>query len=158
MQQETKQKEERVFYRSLLILPISFILWLLYCVGGILPTKFLPPCFFHALAGFSCPGCGCTRAVEALFRGDILASLCYNPIILYAVLCYLCYLLSYIGEMIYYRVAKKFPSRIREGNFVNILAKLHSPQARCRYLYISIYVLLGFSVLRFFFELWQYIS
>jgi hypothetical protein len=38
----------------------------------------LPPCLFYQVTGFACPGCGNTRSVLALLRGDILASLRYN--------------------------------------------------------------------------------
>lgn len=31
---------------------------------------FLPPCLFHQLTGWHCPGCGSTRAVLALMEGD----------------------------------------------------------------------------------------
>ncbi len=36
------------------------------------------PCVFHLVTGFKCPGCGNTRAVLALMRGEILAALRYN--------------------------------------------------------------------------------
>lgn len=42
-------------------------------------------CFLLNVAGFYCPGCGGTRAVNALFHGDILASLWYHPLVLYTV-------------------------------------------------------------------------
>ena len=37
------------------------------------------PCLFHAMTGFYCPGCGGTRAVAALLRGDLVSSFCYHP-------------------------------------------------------------------------------
>ena len=33
------------------------------------------PCLFHLMTGLYCPGCGGTRAVRALFRGDLAMSL-----------------------------------------------------------------------------------
>lgn len=44
------------------------------------------PCLFHFLTGFYCPGCGGTRAVRALLRGDVVKSFCYHPFVLYAVI------------------------------------------------------------------------
>ncbi|BCU77691.1 DUF2752 domain-containing protein [Luteolibacter sp. LG18] len=38
-----------------------------------------PQCVFHRLTGLECPGCGGTRAFFALSRGDLSASLRYNP-------------------------------------------------------------------------------
>lgn len=40
-------------------------------------------CRFRALTGYYCPGCGGTRAVDALIRGQIIASLRYHPAVLY---------------------------------------------------------------------------
>lgn len=42
-------------------------------------TTFPPPCIFRKATGIYCPGCGSTRALRALFRGDFLAALRYNP-------------------------------------------------------------------------------
>lgn len=43
------------------------------------------PCLFHFITGLYCPGCGGTRAIRALFHGEILKSFCYHPFVLYAV-------------------------------------------------------------------------
>ncbi|MBQ8040800.1 MAG: DUF2752 domain-containing protein, partial [Lachnospiraceae bacterium] len=45
--------------------------------------RFMPLCTFYKTTGFYCPGCGGTRAVFALFRGDILKSLFYHPVVPY---------------------------------------------------------------------------
>ena len=37
------------------------------------------PCLFALMFHLYCPGCGCTRAAEALLRFDILGSLIANP-------------------------------------------------------------------------------
>lgn len=47
-------------------------------------VRFMPLCMFYTTTGFYCPGCGGTRAVFALFRGDILESLFYHPVVPYA--------------------------------------------------------------------------
>ncbi len=43
------------------------------------------PCMFHSLTGLYCPGCGGTRAVRALLRGDLRMSFQYHPLVLYTV-------------------------------------------------------------------------
>jgi hypothetical protein len=43
----------------------------------------LPPCSFHALTGFYCPGCGAARALHHLLRGELSAALrCNLPFVL----------------------------------------------------------------------------
>ena len=41
------------------------------------------PCVFRMFTGLYCPGCGGTRAVKALLRGQIGMSLYYHPFVLY---------------------------------------------------------------------------
>lgn len=47
--------------------------------------RFLPqiPCFFSEVMGIYCPGCGGTRAVEALLHGRLLQALWYHPLVPY---------------------------------------------------------------------------
>ena len=51
----------------------------------ILPNFKMPPCMFHEMFGIYCPGCGGTRAVVALLKGQLLKSLWYHPLVLYTV-------------------------------------------------------------------------
>ena len=48
--------------------------------------SFVPPCAFHEFTGLYCPGCGGTRAVRFLVRGNIWKSFIYNPTVLYTVI------------------------------------------------------------------------
>lgn len=43
----------------------------------------LGTCMLHLLTGCYCPGCGGTRAVYALLRGEVWRSFCYHPFVLY---------------------------------------------------------------------------
>ena len=47
-------------------------------------VQLIPLCSFYVGTGFYCPGCGGTRAVVALFHGEILRSLFYHPVVLYS--------------------------------------------------------------------------
>lgn len=45
-------------------------------------------CVVYRLTGFTCPGCGGTRAFTELLRGHIGASLLYHPLVLYGAVWY----------------------------------------------------------------------
>lgn len=47
-------------------------------------------CLFKAITGKQCPGCGMTRAIASILRGDFQAALHYNfrVIIVFPLLCY----------------------------------------------------------------------
>jgi hypothetical protein len=46
----------------------------------------MPPCRLNYFLGLLCPGCGGTRSVDALVRGDIFTSLRLNPLVIFSVL------------------------------------------------------------------------
>lgn len=43
-----------------------------------------PPCLFHRLTQLQCPGCGATRAVALLLKGDVTAALRHNAMLVVA--------------------------------------------------------------------------
>lgn len=53
------------------------------------------PCMLYTWFHIPCPGCGGTRAVEYLLRGQIMDSLKAHPLVLYGVVCYLYFMISY---------------------------------------------------------------
>ena len=42
------------------------------------PPRFLPKCVFHVATGLHCPGCGNTRAANALLHGDVVEAFRQN--------------------------------------------------------------------------------
>lgn len=58
--------------------------WVLARVDPNAPGSLLPPCPFHALTGWYCPGCGSTRALHALLHGDLSQALAMNPLLVAA--------------------------------------------------------------------------
>jgi hypothetical protein len=44
-------------------------------------TRYGPPCPLHSMTGLDCPGCGATRALVALTRGDVAAAFGHNVFI-----------------------------------------------------------------------------
>ncbi|MBN3041015.1 MAG: DUF2752 domain-containing protein [Candidatus Omnitrophica bacterium] len=45
-------------------------------------TRFVPPCLFHELTGYNCPGCGGFRSLHALLKGDIIQAVRFNPLLI----------------------------------------------------------------------------
>ncbi len=43
-------------------------------------APFLPPCVWHAVTGWPCPGCGSTRAMLRLLHADVAGALATNPL------------------------------------------------------------------------------
>ncbi|MBI4559147.1 MAG: DUF2752 domain-containing protein [Candidatus Hydrogenedentes bacterium] len=44
--------------------------------------RLFPPCPFHAITGFHCPGCGSLRALHALLRGHLVEAFDFNPLMI----------------------------------------------------------------------------
>ncbi|MCH5264309.1 MAG: DUF2752 domain-containing protein [Lachnospiraceae bacterium] len=149
-------KEQRTYYFCLLLLPLIVLLALLYQSPVYYPSRFMPPCLFRSITGFSCPGCGCTRAVEALLRGHIFQSLRFNPLIFYCFFLYLAVLLSHTAERLIFFITKKLPSFAKEGSPFHILTRIHGMKIQNIHLMILVYLFLGFGALRLLLELWQH--
>jgi Protein of unknown function (DUF2752) len=65
------------------------LLWAVLVLGGVYVfifepgrTGFFPPCLFKALTGFTCPGCGSTRALHQLLHGHLFDAFSLNPLLL----------------------------------------------------------------------------
>ncbi|MDR1594877.1 MAG: DUF2752 domain-containing protein [Prevotellaceae bacterium] len=48
-------------------------------------TDFFPPCLFHKLTGFECPGCGTQRAVHSLLHLKVKQAFFYNSALFFAI-------------------------------------------------------------------------
>ncbi len=90
--------EEYLYRTGWVLLPIGII-------GAFLITNWLVPllpesseCLFWKFWGIYCPGCGGTRSLLALFRGDFLQSAWYHPLVMYVVLMYAWFMLSHTLE------------------------------------------------------------
>ena len=53
----------------------------LLLAAGLILLVALVQCPFRFLTGISCPGCGMTRALLALLRGDFAAAYYYHPLV-----------------------------------------------------------------------------
>jgi len=66
-------------------------IWLLLIAGAVYlyvfepgRSGFFPPCMFRTLTGFTCPGCGTTRALHQIVHGHLFAAFMLNPLLLIA--------------------------------------------------------------------------
>jgi len=48
-------------------------------------TGIFPSCLFRLLTGYTCPGCGSTRAMHQLLHGHVVAAFELNPFFLLAI-------------------------------------------------------------------------
>ena len=78
---------ELIYRRSTVI-----VIWSLLLAGSVYlyvfepgKTGFFPICLFRALTGFTCPGCGCTRAMHQILHGHFAAAFMLNPLFLLAI-------------------------------------------------------------------------
>ena len=80
------------FIFGLIALAATMASVLLYVCTGFNVLNIKYPCFFYYITGIYCPGCGGTRAVKALLRGDIWQSFIDYPPIIYGIVVYLVFM------------------------------------------------------------------
>ena len=96
-----KNKNNYLFFS--VIFTFSFLLIIIFIYNIFFIDVFkIPSCIIYDQFGIYCPACGCTRAAIALCNFNILASIKYNPIIVYSILS----LLIYSGFKINYLLFK----------------------------------------------------
>jgi hypothetical protein len=85
-------------YKKILVILMPFVLCpVVYFVGVFTVNNFaLPPCIIYSLLHIYCPGCGMTRSVIALLKGDILLSLRENVLILMLIVIVLLLYIEYV--------------------------------------------------------------
>ncbi len=98
---EPKSLEEELYLIGLIFLGVAALcvpLFLLFLNGKDLSKSL---CVFQVLLGMYCPGCGGTRAVNALFHGHFLLSLWYHPLVPYGAVLYLAYMISWTAARLH---------------------------------------------------------
>ena len=90
--------ETAFFVVGIILAAIAIVIAALFALFPEVFARFRFPCMFHEITGLYCPGCGCTRAVKALLGGRIIDSFVYNPIVLYGVALYICFMGSQLFE------------------------------------------------------------
>lgn len=93
---QQKSLEEELYQAGLVLFAISAVAVPFFGLV-ILPKLNLTQsgCIVWLLFGAYCPGCGGTRAVNALLHGHFLQSLWYHPLVLYSVVLYFVFMASW---------------------------------------------------------------
>ncbi len=99
---------EEVLYRfglaAALVAVAGCLLWQLAPQGLHDWWKQYSFCMLYRFTGFTCPGCGGTRAFAALLQGRLIESFLYHPLVLYGGMWYLCFMgshtMAWIGRKV----------------------------------------------------------
>ena len=84
-------------------------------------STLFPPCPFHYLTGWYCPGCGSLRAIHQLLHGNVRAAWAMNPlsVVLFPFLAY-----GLAREAISYGTGRPLPQFAAPGAWIRALCAL----------------------------------
>jgi hypothetical protein len=77
-------------------------------------SRLFPPCPFLTATNCYCPGCGAGRALHSLLRGDLLAALSYNPLLMLSLPMLGYFYLSFLTENL---IGRRLPMPYRFGAY-----------------------------------------
>ncbi len=104
-------------FGKLIILVIEFGLLFLYMKCGV-----SVPCMIKSFTGFRCPTCGMTRAIMAIFKGNVIESISFNimgiPLVILLIIMDVLVIIDVIGNKKY---LNRFWIRFSKGYVVLIL-------------------------------------
>lgn len=76
------ERTERICYRVLTSLYMVVALAVVYMQCFHIELYSASECYMYRMTGYYCPGCGGTRAVQALLHMELIRSLRYHPVVL----------------------------------------------------------------------------
>lgn len=92
---ETRTLEDKLYLCGWMLAPVLLVLCMCFSA---MESDSAPGCIFYRLFGAYCPGCGGTRAIKAFCSGRVLTALWYHPLVPYAVIVYLLFMISHTWE------------------------------------------------------------
>ena len=104
---------EQIFYKlGQIFLAISIIIFAILFFTDFEVISRLPGCAFFERTGVYCPGCGGTRAVICLIRGDVIRSFMFHPFVLYFAFTYTIFMVYEFCKKHFKLLKKAFPVEI----------------------------------------------
>lgn len=80
---------------------IGIVTYIIMKINNISILNIYPfKCYVYVNFGLYCPGCGITRAVDALLKGNLFESFRYHPAVLYSAFFTLVYIMSHTLNII----------------------------------------------------------
>ena len=81
--------ENMLYWISLFVVALVAVMYMLHVWFVNYTGRYeLLECRLMAMTGIPCPGCGGTRSIKSLLRGDIVSSLYYNAFVTYSAIVY----------------------------------------------------------------------
>ena len=93
MESADYQKGKKLYIVACIFTLLCVVFLVIYHLLDITFVTGAPSCFVSAYWHLYCPGCGGTRALEALLHGRVLTSLLSHPVVIYLATIYLSYFL-----------------------------------------------------------------
>ena len=104
---------EKLFYKiGKVFLVIGIIGAVVLLVTDFQIISWIPECYYFSRTGLYCPGCGGTRSVKRLLRGDLIGSFIYHPFVLYCAVSYTVFMLYVFLKKHFGIFKKKFPVEV----------------------------------------------
>lgn len=88
-----------IFYMGLAAGALLAVGWIIYRM--FFEERFFTECAFKSATGLYCPGCGGTRAMDALFSGHFIKALIYHPFVPYCLVMWILYEGSHLLEILH---------------------------------------------------------
>lgn len=93
--------ENVLYWISIFVIALVAIMYSAHiCFVNYTERYELLECSLMSTMGIPCPGCGGTRSIKSLLRGDIISSLYYNAFATYSIIVYAVFFVSHTLEKI----------------------------------------------------------